>query len=193
MSIEINLLPWRERQRGRRSRRFYLALAVMALLGVSGGLGMMHYYETAMESQQQRNAHIRDRMGQLEGDIRSIGEHEAIRERMLGQVEVFNDLQQGRSQTVRVFRDLTLSLVEGVHYTQLSRQGDELRLAGRAENNRQVSEQMRSIAQAPAFSEPLLSEVESDGGLRRRFSLGMTQLNEGAAEEGREDEAGGEP
>ncbi|RUA22147.1 hypothetical protein DSL92_07410 [Billgrantia gudaonensis] len=29
MSIEINLLPWREKQRARRSRRFYLALVLM--------------------------------------------------------------------------------------------------------------------------------------------------------------------
>ncbi|KAA0012091.1 fimbrial assembly protein [Billgrantia pellis] len=178
MSIEINLLPWRERQRARRSRRFYLALAAMALLGVSGGLGVARYYEAAVDAQQQRNAHIQQRMRQLDGDIRSIGEYEAIRERTIGQVEVFSALQQGRTQTVLVFRDLTRSLVDGVHYTQLSRQGDQLRLTGRAENNHRVSEQMRALDAASAFSEPVLSEVETDGGARRRFSLGVAQLGE---------------
>lgn len=192
MTIEINLLPWRERQRARRSRHFYLALAGMALLGISGGLGITYYFDTTVEAQQQRNAHVRERMQQLEGDIRSIGEYEAIRERMVGQVQVFSDLQQGRSQTVQIFRDLTLSLVDGVHYTQLSRQGEQLRLAGRAESNHQVSEQMRALAQSPSFSEPVLSEVESDGGARRRFSLGMTQLQEGEAGPGERAEEGGE-
>jgi type IV pilus assembly protein PilN len=195
MSIEINLLPWRERQRARRSRYFYLALAVMALLGAMGGLGLIYYYGSALDAQQERNAHIHERMQQLDGDIRSIGEYEAIRERMIGQVQVFSDLQQGRSQTVLVFRDLTLSLVDGVHYTQLSRQGDQLRLSGRAESNHQVSEQMRSLSAAPAFSEPVLSEVEAevDGGARRRFSLGVTQLMEGAQGADRDAEEGGEP
>lgn len=196
MSIEINLLPWREQQRARRSRYFYLALILMALLGAAAGLGLTYYYDSAMEAQHERNAHIRQRMQELDGDIRSIGEYEAIRERMIGQVQVFSDLQQGRSQTVLVFRDLTLSLVDGVHYTQLSRQGDQLRLTGRAESNHQVSEQMRSLAAAPAFSEPVLSEVEAEdqGGAGRRFSLGATQLMEGQQSPGPDAEAqGGEP
>lgn len=181
MSIEINLLPWRERQRARRSRYFFLALLVMAILGAAGGLGLTYYYDSALEAQRERNAHILQRMEQLDGDIRSIGEYEEIRERMLGQIQVFSDLQHGRSQTVLVFRDLALSLVDGVHYTQLSRQGDQLRLTGRAESNQQVSEQMRALAAAPAFSEPVLSEVEAEaaGSAGRRFNLGATQLMEG--------------
>ncbi|WP_111412918.1 PilN domain-containing protein [Billgrantia lactosivorans] len=181
MTIEINLLAWREQRRARRSRRFYLALAVMALLGAAGGLGLTYHYDAALAAQRERNAHVEERMQQLDGDIRSIGEYEAIRERMIGQVQVFSDLQQGRSQTVRVFRDLTLSLVDGVHYTQMSRQGDQLRLTGRAESNHRVSEQMRALDGSPAFSEPVLSEVEADGGERRRFSLGVTQLTQGVS------------
>ncbi|UYG04317.1 PilN domain-containing protein [Halomonas sp. LR3S48] len=190
MTIEINLLAWREQQRARRSRHFYLALVIMALLGAAGGLGQTYYYDAAIEAQRERNAHVRERMQQLDGDIRSIGEYEAIRERMIGQVQVFSDLQQGRSQTVSVFRDLTLSLVDGVYYTQMSRQGEQLRLTGRAESNHRVSEQMRALSAAPAFSEPVLSEVESDGGARRRFSLGVTQLMEGAS--GMQEEREGE-
>ncbi|MFW3614668.1 PilN domain-containing protein [Billgrantia antri] len=190
MTIEINLLGWREQQRARRSRRFYLALAFMAVLGGAGGLGLTYHYDAALDAQRERNAHIQARMQQLDGDIRSIGEYEAIRERMIGQVQVFGDLQQGRAQTVEVFRDLTLSLVDGVHYVQLSRQGDQLRLTGRAESNHRVSEQMRALQAAPAFSEPVLSEVESDGGARRRFSLGVTQLADGMPPPGDEEEGG---
>jgi type IV pilus assembly protein PilN len=175
MMIEINLLPWREQQRIRRSRRFYLAMAGMAVLGVAGGLGMTHHYAEGLAAQQQRNAYIREQVAHLDHDIRSIGEYEAIHEQMVGQVEVFSELQQGRSQTVKLFRDLATSLVDGVHYTQLSRQGDQLRLSGLAENNHRVSDQLRALAAAPSLSEPVLSEVESSGGERRRFSLGVVQ------------------
>ncbi|MCE9664183.1 PilN domain-containing protein [Halomonas sp. M5N1S17] len=176
MTIEINLLPWRERQRERRSRRFYVAMGMVAVLGMVGGLGMTYHYQEALSAQEQRNAHIRDQMQRLEGDIRSISEYEAIRERMIGQIEVFSDLQQGRSQTVHVFRDLATSLVDGVHYTELSRQESRLRLSGRAESNHQVSDQLRGLSAAPSLSEPVLSEVEADGGARRRFSLSVVQL-----------------
>ncbi|WP_236551363.1 PilN domain-containing protein [Billgrantia tianxiuensis] len=160
MTIEINLLPWRERQRIRRSRYFHLALVGAVLLGGAGGWGLTCYYDSALDAQHERNAHIRQRMQQLDGEIRSLGEYEAKRERMIGQVRVFSDLQQGRSQTVRVFRDLTLSLVDGVHYTQLSRQGDQLRLSGRAESNHRCPsscEPCPLLRRSPSRCSPRLS------------------------------------
>lgn len=182
MTIEINLLPWREELRARRSKRFYLSLALMALLGLGGGYGMTWYYEQEAEAQQRRNAHIEAQSRQLDSAIREISELEAIREQMLEQVRVFTELQLGRTQTVYVMNDLVSSLVEGVHYTQLNRQGDSLRLSGLAENNRQVSDQLRALAAAPAFTEPVLSEVEAeDDGERRRFSLSMSQRMPGGA------------
>ena len=191
MTIEINLLPWREERRARRSKRFFVTLGLAALLGLGGGYGLTWHYEQEAQAQQQRNAHIQAQSRQLDSAIREISELEAIREQMLEQVRVFTELQMGRTQTVHVLSDLTSSLVDGVHYTQLTRQGDGLRLAGLAENNRQVSDQLRALAAAASFTEPVLSEVEAEGGgERRRFSLSMSQqlpraaANQASAEEG---------
>lgn len=176
MTIEINLLPWREEVRARHSKRFFLALGLMAVLGLGGGYGMTWHYEQQLEAQQQRNAHIQAQSRQLDTAILELSELEAIRERMLEQVQVFTDLQMGRAQTVHVFSDLVTSLVDGVHYTRLSREQGSLRLVGLAENNRQVSDQLRALAATDAFSVPVLSEVETgEDGQRRRFSLSMSQ------------------
>ncbi|MFC3284396.1 PilN domain-containing protein [Litchfieldella rifensis] len=176
MTIEINLLPWRERVRERRSKRFYLALMVAAVVGVAAGAGMIYHYQVQLVAQQQRNEHIRQQLARLDGDIRSISEYEGTHEQMMERIEIFTRLQRGRPQTVHVFNQLTESLEEGVHYTRLARQGDTLRLTGVAENNRQVSDQLRALARASAFEVPVLSEVEADAGQQqRRFSLSVTQ------------------
>ncbi|WLI72572.1 PilN domain-containing protein [Halomonas alkalicola] len=192
MTIEINLLPWREERRARRSKRFFVTLGLAALLGLGGGYGLTWHYQQEAQAQQQRNAHIQAQSRQLDSAIREISELEAIRDQMLEQVRVFTELQMGRTQTVHVLSDLTSSLVDGVHYSQLTRQGDSLRLTGLAENNRQVSDQLRALAAAASFTEPVLSEVEAEGGgERRRFSLSMSQqlpraaeANQASAEEG---------
>ncbi len=176
MTIEINLLPWREELRARRSKRFFVTLGVAAALGLGGGYGLTWHYEQQAASQQQRNAHIQAQSRQLDDDIREVSELETIIAEMVEQERVFTGLQMGRTQTVHVLGDLTTSLVDGVYYTQLNRQGDRLRLAGLAENNRQVSDQLRALAAAGSFTVPVLSEVEAEGdGERRRFSLSMSQ------------------
>ncbi|SDM08472.1 type IV pilus assembly protein PilN [Franzmannia pantelleriensis] len=176
MTIEINLLPWRDRVRERRSRRFHIALVLAAAVGLGSGASMTLFYQQRLEAQQQRNAHVEAQAAQLERDIRSIGEYEEARAQMLDQIDVFSRLQVGRPQTVHVFNQLVESLEEGVHYTRLSRQGDSLRLVGLADSNRQVSDQLRALAAASALDVPVLSEVESeDGAARRRFSLSVNQ------------------
>ncbi|HSH57754.1 MAG TPA: PilN domain-containing protein [Halomonas sp.] len=176
MTVEINLLPWREERRARRSRRFHVILVVAALLGLGGGYGMTWHYQQEVEAQRQRNAYVKAQSRQLDSVIREISELEQIHAEMLEQVQLFTELQSGRTQTVHIMNDLAMSLVDGVYYTRLERQGDALRLRGRAENNRQVSDQLRALALAASFNEPMLSEVEAeDGSGQRRFSLSMRQ------------------
>lgn len=175
MSIEINLLPWRERQREQRHRHFCFALAGMALIGIAVGVGVNHHYASAEQSQEQRNAYIVEQIRQLEGDVHSFLEQAARRDALHDQLQVLSELQQGRAQTVKVLRGLTESLVDGVHYVELRRQGNQLYLEGRAENSRQLAEQLRALSAAPIFFEPVLAEVEAEEGEQHRFSLGMTQ------------------
>lgn len=176
MIIEINLLPWREQARERRSKHFYVALGVMAALGLGGGYGMASHYEQRLADQQQRNDYVRQRTALLDSDIRTIREYEADRERLQQQIDVFSELQHGRPQTVLVFNQLAASLEGGVHYTELKRQGDRLRLTGLAEDNRQVSDQLRALEASAVFDVPVLSTVESDAQEQRRFDLSVAQL-----------------
>ncbi|MFG6159107.1 PilN domain-containing protein [Halomonas sp. 1390] len=174
-TIEINLLPWREEVRARRSKRFATAIVLSALVGLGGGYGMTWHYDQRLSAQQERNRFVEVEAQKLDAAIREISELERIRQTMEAQVRVFTELQTGRAQTVHVVNDLVASLVDGVYYTQLNRQGDVLRMAGVAENNRQVSDQLRSLDAASSLSRPVLSEVEAADDEMRRFNLSVNQ------------------
>ncbi|QEA37964.1 fimbrial assembly protein [Pistricoccus aurantiacus] len=175
MSIEINLLPWREAARARRGKHFCYALGLMALLGLGGGFLMSLYYAEGLDGQQQRNDYLQRQSRLLDQEIGQVREYEKKREQMLEQIEVFTALQFARPQTVQVLNQLTTSLQEGVHYTRLERQQDTLRLEGLAEINRQVSDQLRSLEATSALEIPVLSEVESTAEGYRRFALSVAQ------------------
>lgn len=175
MTIEINLLPWREEVRERRSKRFFMTLALMAVLGLGGGYGMTWYYGQQIEAQQQRHQLINSRTAELDRDIRVVSQYEEQIAVLKRQIQIFELLQASRPQTVHVFNALVASLIEGVHYTGLNRQGDQLRLSGLAEDNARVSDQLRSLEESPVFDVPVLSEVESANDMRR-FNLSMNQM-----------------
>lgn len=186
MTIDINLLPWREVQRERRSRRFLVILSLAALLGAVGAWGLSLWYEQALDAQQRRNDHVLMQIQHLDKDIKAIHDYQALRERMLAQIELIGELQASRPQTVRVFNQLATSLEEGVYYTQLSRQGQRLDIVGLAETNRQVSDQMRALAATEVFATPTLSEVQADeasGHRRFDMSVGEATWQEKAQDE----------
>jgi type IV pilus assembly protein PilN len=189
-TIEINLLPWREEMRARRGKRFATAIVLSALVGLGVGYGMTWYLDQRLEDQQQRQQLIKARTAELDRDIRAVSQYEEQIASLNRQIEVFERLQVGRPQTVHVFNPLVDSLEEGVYYSSLSRQGDQLRLTGLAEDNSRVSEQLRQLEASPVFDVPVLSEVESAEDEMRRFNLSVNQHMPGT--EGVEDAAGTE-
>ncbi|GGX97287.1 pilus assembly protein PilN [Litchfieldella qijiaojingensis] len=176
MTIEINLLPWREHVRERHRKRFYLLLILTFAVGLTGGAGMAYHSHQQLTAQQQRNDHIQRQMVRLDDSILSIIEYEGMRDRMLARIGAFARLQHERAQTVRLFNHLAENLEQGVHYTRLSRQGDTVLLVGLVENNHQVSDQLRALAKTTVLEIPVLLEVESEAGQHlRRFSLSVAQ------------------
>lgn len=178
MTIEINLLPWREARRERRNRRFKQIVALAAILGIGSAWGVANFYQQRLDTQQQRNRYVQNQSQQLDRDIATLHDFRTTREQMLTQIQLIRELQFSRPQTVRVFNQLTRSLEDGVYYTKLSREGEVLRLTGKAQANRQVSDQMRALASMPVFGVPTLSAVESGDDDQRRFDLTVREVSE---------------
>ncbi|OLO12804.1 fimbrial assembly protein [Chromohalobacter japonicus] len=175
MSIEINLLPWREAHRQRRTRRFYMALVGVVVLALLCALGVSRWYQAGIDAERGRLALIERRMEVLEKDIDTVKDYRELRGRMLEQIGLIRELQFSRPQTVRIFDQLAATLVDGVHYDRLVREGDRLELSGLARSNRHVSELLRQLDASPVFGTPVLSDVQSDGGdaTLKRFNLSV--------------------
>lgn len=176
MSIEINLLAWREARREQHNKRFQRVLGLSALAGIGAGWLVSAFYQHQLDVQQQRNQYVEEQGQQLDRDITTLRDFRETREQMLTQIELIRELQFSRPQTVRVFNQLGTSLEDGVYYTRLSREGERLRLAGLAETNRQVSDQMRALAAREVLGVPTLAEVETNDAGRRRFDMTVAEV-----------------
>lgn len=168
MSVMINLLPWRDARREKMTRRFYVRLvATLVLAVVLGGLAAF-YYGAELKAQQQRNGFIRQQAAQLDDDIRRVQEFKADAEALSERLASFQSLQSARGATVMLFNNLSASMVDSVVYQRLSRNAGLLSVTAEAGTDRQVSEQLRQIAQMPGLGVPELSEVEREASSTRR-------------------------
>lgn len=179
MSMTINLLPWREAQRERRTRKFYIVVVGMLIMGVALGLLISHSYQLKLSAQQQRNAYVSDRIERLNADIDGVSRYASDAEHLGEQIAVFQALQTEQTDTVQLFNDVANSVANGVIYQRLSKNGERVSVTAVAGSERQVSEQLRRIAALPGLGVPSLSAVESEqNGTGRLFRFDVEQIAE---------------
>jgi type IV pilus assembly protein PilN len=179
VSMNINLLPWREEQRERRTRKFYLIVAGMLILGVALGLLIFQYYQLKLVSQQQRNDYISEHIERLNADIEGVSRYNSDAERISEQIAVFQALQSEQTDTVQLFNDVAESVANGVIYQRLIKSGHSVSVTAVADSERQVSDQLRRIAALPGLGVPSLSAVENDpNGSGRVFRFDVEQTIE---------------
>lgn len=177
MSMTINLLPWREAQRERRTRKFYAVVAGMLVLGVVLGLLVSYVYQLKLAAQQQRNTTISDHIERLNADIEGVSRYASDAQRLGEQIAVFQALQAERMDAVQLFNDVAESVANGVIYQHLAKNGNSVSVTAVAGSERQVSEQLRRIASLPGLAVPSLSAVESEqNGSGRVFRFEVEQL-----------------
>ncbi|MFI0472173.1 PilN domain-containing protein [Halomonas sp. HMF6819] len=177
MNININLLAWREARRERRTKQFYGVLALSLAMGILVALGVSLIYQQELDEQAIRNDYIVRHIEQLDQQIEDVKRYQEDVAQLNQQLALFNTLQNERIDTVELFNALAASLTDGVVYEELSREGPRVSLTATANDERQVSEQLRRLARVPGFAVPVLSEVTSapdEQGRRFRFDMMQT-------------------
>ncbi|MDP3534389.1 MAG: fimbrial assembly protein [Halomonas sp.] len=184
MSININLLPWREARREKHTRAFYGVVLLMLLTGGALAYAVSYVYQQQLVAQQQRNAYITTYIERLNREIADVKRYQSDAEQLGEQLRLFQTLHSERIHTVQLFNDLAASVAQGVVYQRLSRSGERISLSAIAGNERQVSEQLRQIASMPGLGVPVLSEVAGgQNGSERAFQFEVVQSADTAAAE----------
>lgn len=168
--IRINLLPHREERRREQRKNFYIAAAMMLVLGVAIGIGGHLYIGAQADAQEQRNEFLRSEIRLLD---RQIAEIRGLREQidaLLARKQVIESLQADRGQTVHLLNELVARMPEGVHLRSLRQSGSRVTLIGHAQSNARVSHLMRNLEASPHLAQPGLVEVKSVTVDNRRLS-----------------------
>ncbi len=175
-AIRINLLPHRQLRRARQQRLFaLLAVAVAGAAVAIVALGQA-YLMNAKAHQDSRNAFLEAEIAKLDAQITEIRQFREKTDDLLARKQVVESLQSNRSESVRLFDELTRRVPDGLYLKSIRQTGDQIALSGYAQSSARVSTFMRALEAAPLFGAPVLVEVKAAqvGPLRvNEFSLNV--------------------
>jgi type IV pilus assembly protein PilN len=157
----INLLPWRDQERRRRQRNFFMATGAAVALVLLVGLGVRMQFESMIAAQQSRNQLLTQQIAQLDQRIRKIQLLEETKADLLARMNVIQQLQESRPEVVHLFDELVQAIPDGVFLTGVTQQGSRIEVEGRAQSNARVSAFMRNINASAWINEPVLLVIEN--------------------------------
>ena len=151
-----------------------ISAVMAAVLVLAGHL----FVNSKIEYQKQRNNFIQAEIDTLNQRIGRIEELESMKQGLLARMNVIQDLQSSRPESVHLMDELVRSLPDGVFLNAFKQTNKNLTMEGIAQSNARVSDYMRNLDTSEWFSNPHLDLIRTTERNRRRianFTLRGTQ------------------
>jgi type IV pilus assembly protein PilN len=164
----INLLPWREELRKQKQQQFVVVSAGTAV--VAGLLVLLTHMQISglIDKQDQRNQFLDNEIAALDKKIHKIKDLEKTKTALLARMDIIQQLQHSRPQSVHLMDQLVQTLPDGLYLRKISQKGSALTLSGSAQSNARVSAYMRNIDGSEWMAKPKLEVIETKDGDSRR-------------------------
>lgn len=157
---EINLLPWREKQREQEKKRYTFMLLGGVIFSSIIVFFMYTYAVHLVDNQTIRNQMLQKEINGLNEQIKEIKDLKKVRESLISRMAIIQNLQSTRTLMVHLFDEMIKIVPSGVHIYKLERKSDQVTLWGYAESNTNISILMRNIENNPWLQSPVLTEIK---------------------------------
>ena len=185
----INLLPWREELRKQKQQEFSVIAGGTALVG--GLLVLLGHMQMngLIDRQNQRNEFLKTEISALDQRIEKIKDLEKTKTDLLARMDIIQQLQRSRPQSVHLMDELVQTLPDGVFLAKIAQKGEGLTLSGVAQSNARVSAYMRNIDGSEWMADPKLDVIETkDGKIRRNAEFILRAKQDGKTPETTEEQ-----
>lgn len=162
MTININLLPWREELKELQKKSF-LSMLGLGIVVTSGLVLCIHILiNRQIGFQNENNDYLKNEIKILDQQISEIQRLQTEKEQLLARMDIIQQLQTNRPLVVRLFDVIVHTVPEGLYLTNLTRTGPKIMIDGKAESNTRVSTFMRNIEGSHWLNSPVLTLIQAE-------------------------------
>jgi type IV pilus assembly protein PilN len=184
----INLLPWRDELRKQKQQQFAVVGAGSAIMGGLLVLLAHMQMEGMIERQNQRNQFLQTEITELDKKIERIKDMEKTKNALLARMDIIQQLQRSRPQSVHLMDQLVYTLPDGVYLNKITQKDLSLTMSGVAQSNARVSAYMRNIDSSEWMAKPKLDVIETKDAERKRNAEFVLRASQATATPSQEDE-----
>jgi type IV pilus assembly protein PilN len=159
--IRINLLPHREIRRKQQQQQFFIALGVVAGIGVAIWFVVHTYLNDQLDEQNSRNKYLETEIVKLDKEIEEIKKLKEQTASLLARKKVVETLQGNRSEVVHLLDQLVRQLPDGIYLRAIKQQGNKVTINGFTQSQARVSTLMRNLDSSQHLENPSLIEIKS--------------------------------
>ncbi|WP_333005823.1 PilN domain-containing protein [Vibrio coralliilyticus] len=159
MQLNINLMPWRERQRQMQTRRFLLSLFAVSVVAVFSIAGVSRYLQSQLDIQQERVDLLTrwdSKLGLQHAQLNAI---EKEIEELSSDFAALRSLDARRYLTALLVSILPSVLPAHVYLEQIHTTGRQVRLYGNASSTEQLSMLLAQLERTPMVESVAMQSV----------------------------------
>ena len=167
---KINLLPWREELRKQKQQEFAFMSGGAAIIAGLIVLLVHLHVDGMINDQKERNAFLESEIEILDQRIGRIKELEKLKADLLARMNVIQELQRSRPESVHLVDEIVRTTPDGVYLNRFVQKGKGLSMHGVAQSNARVSDYMRNIDSSNWLTDPSLDLIKTTEENRRRLA-----------------------
>ena len=158
--ILINLLPHRDVVRKQRKDAFNAGLLASVVVGGLVAVVIFLWYGAQISEQQGKNNLLQSEIKRFDEQIRDIAALEAEITALKARQQAVEDLQADRNMPTHLLTELVRQQPDGVYFTSMRQDNQNVTLQGVAQSNERVSELLRNLGNnSPWLTKPELVEI----------------------------------
>lgn len=178
MMIQINLLPWREKARIKKRNEFgYIVLAFIGMTLLAVLFTHIHYAKQ-LSRQRYRNTFFQTEIAKENATLMSLNDQVSSGETSDKELHFLMTMRNNSYQAVSLLDELVRVIPEAVTFSQITRAGNDIMIAGKAASDYQITELMKNMSQSHIFNQPELVNIDSKSNKNDNliaFQLKVTQ------------------